>query len=81
MAYLNAAGTLINFQGQFGNSKDFGFNMKNTLRKFVILWTILIAWKKKQIFDMQFEFETDFGQVAFWHDDHDDMTFIRGRLL
>ena len=36
-----------------------------------------------QIFDMQFEleFEADFGQVAFWHDDHDDMTFIRGRLL
>ena len=29
----------------------------------------------------KFEFETDFGQVAFWHDDHDDMTFIRGRLL
>ena len=29
----------------------------------------------------EFEFEVDFGQVAFWHDDHDDMTFIRGRLL
>ena len=26
----------------------------------------------------EFEFEADFGQVAFWHDDHDDMTFIRG---
>ena len=29
----------------------------------------------------EFEFEADFGQVAFWQDDHDDMTFIRGRLL
>ena len=29
----------------------------------------------------EFQFEADFGQVAFWHDDHDDMTFIRGRLL
>ena len=29
----------------------------------------------------EFEFEADFGQVAFWHDDHDDMTFIMGRLL
>ena len=26
----------------------------------------------------EFEFESDFGPVAFWHDDHDDMTFIRG---
>lgn len=30
---------------------------------------------------MQFEFEAYFGQMAFWDDDHDDMTFIRGRLL
>ena len=29
----------------------------------------------------EFEFEAYFGQVAFWDDDHDDMTFIRGRLL
>lgn len=32
---------------------------------------------------MKFEFEAYFGQVAFWDDDddHDDVTFIRGRLL
>ena len=39
--------------------------------------------KEEAIFDMQFEFEfeADFGEVALRHDDHDDMTFIRGRLL
>ena len=57
--------------------------MTNIYGLFAIGWTILFAWKKTQIFDMQFEleFEADFGQVAFWHDDHDDMTFIRGILL
>ena len=30
---------------------------------------------------LEFKFEADFGQVAFWHDDHDDMTVIKGRLL
>ena len=29
----------------------------------------------------EFEFEADFGQGAFWHDDHDDMTFINERVL
>ena len=28
----------------------------------------------------EFEFEADFGQVAFWHDVHDDMAFIRGDI-